>query len=613
MTRIEPNKRPAWTFLLLALLPGFALLAASYCISSGAPVTDLNAISAAQLERGLRIDGHWQFQPGDDPAWADPGYDDGNWSAKTVPSRWEGGGYPESGQMAWYRLTLQVPEDWLALRGTSSTLAVAIGKVMSAYEVYAGGRLLGGVGSLPPAGEAVYDQQKFYIVPESAIDGQGRLVIALRVWGGSDALVSGWGGGPYSGGFMLGESGGLMLRGIVKGIPSLLFCTLILAFGAHHLLIFLRNRSLPAYLWFGLLALDIAIYGLMLSQWKFLLPVPFVVVKKLEFVAIYLFPALAIQMLWTLIDRPIARWLRVYQSGFLAWVALVALVPGLLIHHYTLTAWQLYTLPVFVLVPWVLVAESYAGNREARTILPAVSLFLLTCLNDLLIDIIFPDGLRLMPLGFIAILMGMSFSMVNRFTRMYNQLEQEVAQRTAELSDANRRLNEAARIDPLTGVLNRRGFTEEAEAEISRMHRNGAGFCVVLADIDFFKRFNDEHGHVCGDHVLKRVADILFERTRDIDQLGRWGGEEFILLLPETESAGAVTLAEKLRDAVEKTDFAFAGQHMHLTMTFGISEFREGDSLDGCIARADTALYHGKKNGRNRVMIGKTSGLSLVN
>ena len=335
--------------------------------------------------------------------------------------------------------------------------------------------------------------------------------------------------------------------------------------------------------------------------------------KKIEFGAIYIFPAVGIQMIWSLLQLPIGRALRAYQLSFVALSVLVLLVPGHSIHYYTLNLWQLWTLPIIALAPWVIFRETRAGNPEARTVLLGTVIFLATAVNDLLIDLAHIETSRMAPLGFVAILIAMAVSMANRFTSMYSKLETEVADRTAELSKANRQLAEAARIDHLTGLLNRRGFAEEAEAEIRRMFRSGKSFTLVLADVDNFKQFNVLHGHVCGDRVLKRAAAILQERTRDVDRVARWGGEEFIMLLPETDTEGAAVLAEKLRDAIASNLFEFDDQRLSITMTFGIAAFRKGESLDTCIARADTALYHGKEGGRNKVMIGNYKGLSLVN
>jgi diguanylate cyclase (GGDEF)-like protein len=272
----------------------------------------------------------------------------------------------------------------------------------------------------------------------------------------------------------------------------------------------------------------------------------------------------------------------------------------------------LWTLPILVIAPWLVVREARAGNGEARTLLVGLLIFLATCVNDLLIDLAHLETSRLIPYGFIAIMLAMAVSLANRFTTMLNELEHEVAERTAELSAANALLAEAARVDPLTGLLNRRGFTEEADAEVVRALRTGRGFTVILADVDNFKNFNDSHGHACGDHVLKRVAAIFGSNVRDVDRVARWGGEEFILLLPETELEGAALLAEKLRQSIADNMFEFEGQRLRITMTFGIAGHSKGESLDACIARADTALYNGKEGGRNKVIVGDYKELFLV-
>lgn len=595
-----------------------AVAALACLLAGGAPAqargaaSELPQVSADALREGVSLRGQWRFRPGDNLDWAAPGLEDGDWNSIDMPQRWPRGGYPEQQNLGWYRLKLKLGPQ---LRGAAEgpILAVRMGKVLSAYELYAGGELVGGVGSLPPLAEVDYDRQRVLTIPQSAVADDGTLVLALRVWGGSSASVDAWGAGPVSGVFMLGDYRKLMLQGMISEVPGLLFCALILAFGIYHLYLFARNRKLDTYLWFGLMAINIAIYGVMLTQWKYLAPLSFLAMKKIEFGAIYVLPALGVQLIWSLLQLPIGRWLRAYQCSFLVAGPLVVLIPGHTIHFHTLIWWQLWTLPIIALTPWVIFRESRAGNPEARTVLLGTLIFLATGVNDLLIDLAHIETSRLAPLGFVAILISMAVSMANRFTSMYTKLETEVAERTAELSEANRQLAEAARVDHLTGLLNRRGFTEEAEAEIRRMFRSGKSFALVLADVDHFKQFNDQHGHVCGDRVLKRVAAILGERTRDVDQVARWGGEEFILLLPETDADGAAVLAEKLRDAVASNLFAFDDLRLSITMTFGVAAFRKGESLDSCIARADTALYHGKEGGRNKVMIGNYKGLSLVN
>ena len=564
-------------------------------------------VIATDLHQGFSLAGQWRFRPGDDLAWAEPGIDDNSWMTRPVPGRWEQGGFPGSGQMAWYRLTLDLSEVT-----DRSQLAVRLGEVLGAYEFYAGGRLMGGVGKLPPLGELDYDRQRVYPLPAEAISEDGQLTLALRVWGGGDALASAWRVGPYDGKFLLGEYRKLLLSGIFGEVPGLLFCTLFIGFGLYHLYLHRRNPQISPLLWFGLVAINIGIYGLMLTQWKYITDWSFVAMKKVELGAIYLFPALAIQSIWTLLQQPIGPWLRAYQWSFVLLAAAVVAIPGHAIHYSTLEYWQIWSLPLLLIGPGLVLREARAGNREARTLVVGLLIFVATCINDLSIDLANLDTLRLTPFGFVAVMIAMSVSLANRFTSTLSEMEQLVGARTAELSAANAQLAEVARMDPLTAVLNRRGFTSEVEGEIERFLRSGRSFSLVLADVDHFKRFNDECGHACGDHVLKRVAEILRQRLRDVDRIGRWGGEEFILLLPETDADGAATLAESLRRAIDLNLFEFGGERHRITMTFGVATYRKGETLDACIARADTALYRGKEGGRNRVMIGAYKGLTLV-
>ena len=181
------------------------------------------------------------------------------------------------------------------------------------------------------------------------------------------------------------------------------------------------------------------------------------------------------------------------------------------------------------------------------------------------------------------------------------RLRLKLEERNGQLRVANENLELAARTDALTGLANRRAFVEKAEDEIVRFRRTGRIFSIMLSDIDNFKRFNDTHGHSCGDYVLKEVAATLRHNIRQQDSVARWGGEEFIFLLPETEAKGAAIAGEKIRSLLEATIYNYEGQSLRITMTFGVSEFGENLSLDDCISRADEALYQGKAAGRNQV------------
>jgi diguanylate cyclase (GGDEF)-like protein len=176
------------------------------------------------------------------------------------------------------------------------------------------------------------------------------------------------------------------------------------------------------------------------------------------------------------------------------------------------------------------------------------------------------------------------------------------ARATAVIRAQNEALAEAARTDPLTGLSNRRHFTEMAELELARVARSPRPFVLVLSDIDDFKAVNDRHGHDAGDTVLRRVAEVMRGQLRELDVVGRWGGEEFIWLLPETDLDGGIAVTERVRLAIAASRVVFSSAELVVSMTFGVAERASGEPLETCIARADAALYAGKDAGKGRVV-----------
>ena len=162
-------------------------------------------------------------------------------------------------------------------------------------------------------------------------------------------------------------------------------------------------------------------------------------------------------------------------------------------------------------------------------------------------------------------------------------------------------LEKAARIDPLTGLLNRRAFMTRIKTEITRYSRSKRSFCLLMADIDHFKRINDTYGHDSGDYILKRLSRLMIDSLRLQDVIGRWGGEEFLILLPETDINGASFAAEKLRMVIQNHEFLFHEQQLNITVSFGISVYKDAMTIDQCLKKADDNLYLAKKQGRNRV------------
>ncbi len=159
-----------------------------------------------------------------------------------------------------------------------------------------------------------------------------------------------------------------------------------------------------------------------------------------------------------------------------------------------------------------------------------------------------------------------------------------------------------ATTDPLTGLNNRRSFEELAEREFKRAKRYGNALSALMLDLDWFKQINDAHGHAAGDEVLKNVARILTAALRETDLAGRIGGEEFAALLPETSTADAVEVAQRLRATIESANVGSAETPLKITASIGVSQRQDSDKeLLTLLKRADAALYKAKDAGRNRV------------
>lgn len=179
---------------------------------------------------------------------------------------------------------------------------------------------------------------------------------------------------------------------------------------------------------------------------------------------------------------------------------------------------------------------------------------------------------------------------------------------TAKLRGELQKQRERSLLDSLTRLPNRQSYELRIGHEFERWRRYGSQCAVVMLDVDHFKPINDEFGHLAGDRVLRAIGKLVREQVRRTDFAGRYGGEEFVLLLPGTDVAKAVDVAEKVREAVSKAPFRFRDRRVDVTMSLGVAAFGKGDQrYEEAVERADKALYRAKNNGRNRVEIGNKS------
>lgn len=170
------------------------------------------------------------------------------------------------------------------------------------------------------------------------------------------------------------------------------------------------------------------------------------------------------------------------------------------------------------------------------------------------------------------------------------------------LEETHQEILEASRQDPLTGLFNRCAITEFLKAEIERSLRYQQPFSIIMVDIDHFKRFNDNYGHETGDRVLSQVGKLFDDSIRQPDVSGRWGGEEFLILTPNSNRQAAQKLAQRLCDMFQK--ISIEGIDETITGSFGISQLNRSQTTDQLLYQADQALYQAKNNGRNQVALG---------
>jgi diguanylate cyclase (GGDEF)-like protein len=212
--------------------------------------------------------------------------------------------------------------------------------------------------------------------------------------------------------------------------------------------------------------------------------------------------------------------------------------------------------------------------------------------------------------GFVVLLLLLVIMIVRRdFSDQVRHYIQIVDEQKRELERANRELSELAMRDGLTGLINHRTFHERLADEFTRAERQMSTTSLLMIDVDHFKQYNDSYGHPAGDALLRRLAALLSDSARSCDVVARYGGEEFAILLPVTDTSGALDLAERLRKRVEGENW----QSAVITVSIGVAasgygRYRAADLL----CWADRALYQSKANGRNRVTLAAMEELSLA-
>ncbi len=301
---------------------------------------------------------------------------------------------------------------------------------------------------------------------------------------------------------------------------------------------------------------------------------------------------------------------------------LVAVTPPTIFTH-TLTAYQIMTVAGIFYVILVIVRAYRQREYGAGVLLVGVGVLFITTINDILYARELIKTGYWVDMGLLVFILSQSFLINQRYTMAFvtiknlsrtlseqnksladltQNLEMRVEERTCELEAANKEIEKLAMTDTLTGISNRRALLKIIKNEEKQFHCKEKPFCLVLLDIDNFKSFNDTFGHDVGDQVLISVARVMKDNIRQNDHLARWGGEEFLILLPETLAGEAVVVVERVRLEIARHQVKYNGQSYSVTVTMGLCEYNPPLGLDGCLKMADAALYHGKHHGKNKVV-----------
>jgi diguanylate cyclase (GGDEF)-like protein len=565
----------------------------------------------------IKLDRDWAYRWGDSPfdargvpLWT---YEQGSeqaWSGINFPSN-----PPDRGEQnrVWFRTRLP---DF-----TGADPRIFIYSIDLAAEVYLEGRRIYAYGDLEPQGRGRFRGWPWHLIPLPAQPSGKQLYV--RVF--SDYRDIGlWGE------VILGSGADQMRRIIKRDIIRITVAAISLTLSLIFLLLyFLRDRQRSfVYLCLITLALVIRVISeTHIKQLALQAPLFFEYVKAISYFVLPLLVILFLQEILGEAYRRITRFGAAVVLGLLG-STMIGCATGLIRLCDTYLLFDIVAVCTMIFLGILSVKAAAAGNVEARLVCVNFIIFGLLALYSILVtNGIFPwtDEINYLllfqfSLGLAVILIRRLVSFQNRLeeystklqsqseelTTLNQSLEEKVRERTRQLEVANRQLREekitlqiTSITDGLTGVYNRTYALERFDQEVGEAKRYRKKLSVVMFDLDHFKRVNDFFGHQIGDSVLQRVAQIFRYTMRDSDLIGRYGGEEFVIVLPETDCIEAALVAERIRKDVEAQEWS--EPQLHVTISGGVSEY-SGGNAEQLIRRADSLMYQAKQLGRNRIV-----------
>jgi diguanylate cyclase len=623
---------PSWSSffaksIALPLLTLGTILADSRLVSAKAA-----PLAIEGLGRGtIALDGPWQFQLGDDPAWAAPAFDDSSWEQLTADRPWAEQHHANYSGFAWYRCDIALTHGPII----PQKLSLLVPSVDDAYEIYWNGKLIGQNGKLPPHPVWYYSQPAQIFQLGEVQHG----VLALRVWkapllSDDSGAVGGFSATPLVGSpeaiasakatidyrwlserqFLFGEN---LLFTLVALLSFLLWC---------------RNPSQWLLFWmtgFALVSPAILLLLKMNIRWPYLLvmgvaqPLSSIRDISLWFLLLWLLRLRGNRALVRL--ARILSWIRLCNACLDG--ALVAVIwdpqwIGMCQTADAISAFISSTLEAF---PLVLVGCALLQRKpfDSASRLVAIVAFLdemvlvfrntvkqgqrftqwpIAAKVDAPLFVLGGSAISLHALAGAILLLAIVYSVYHSIFEDWRRQE-ALEREKGELMRASEQMRYHAEHDGLTRLWNHRIIVERLRGEVDRSRRDGTPLSVILADIDHFKKINDSFGHTVGDLVLRDIGTIFTSSVRSYDLVGRYGGEEFLLILPGTPLNRALIRAEELRLAVESAHIFDGEATLQVTASFGVaSEFPPDYEVEAIIRAVDGALYRAKNSGRNCVI-----------
>jgi diguanylate cyclase (GGDEF)-like protein len=573
----------------------------------------------------VHLDGDWLVSYEDRMDFAQTDYDDSDWQTASLPHNIAQTG---SGPILWLRrqVSLSDPE---AMSFTGLTL----GMIHAADAVYVNGVMIGSTGSMTDEQDINYDQIRVYELPDGLLL-SGSNTIAVRVRTFYPGLA-----GIYRGHLALGDYTELAAEVVLHDIPQLIVVFLLIFSGIIFLVFhILQSEQDQTYVLLSAFLFLMALYILNTTQIRFTLDLPYQASKQLLFSLLALLPALFLRFVYAIIlAGDTGRFARILNRVSLYYLFFPPLYIAINLIIGDLRVWRALDaslndnliLACALLSLFVIIRQTIQHNRDALMLLAGTLILATSVVLDYIVVIYaLNQAYTYTSFGVVCLILSMNLVIISRIQRLNNSLAQSnliisnhnqeleslVEAKTKTLVDVNRKLTALASTDSLTGLYNRFEMDKRVNYEIHAMEQYSQCifecFVVISLDLDNFKTINDTFGHEAGDRVLILFADILCRAVRSVDLVARYGGDEFVILMPNADLAGAKQVADRIVSMIDEADsflpeigrlkghlVTMEGQRS-LSCSYGLAAYDKGKSVDAIFREADRAMYAMKEEKR---------------